>query len=120
MNDVLILLMIGVVAGFISGGVGIGGGIVIVPALMFFLGYSQHQASGTTLAMMVAPIGLFSAWNYFKSGYVEIKSSLIILTAFFVGSYFGSLLAVNLPAKTLQRIFGILIFGVSLKYIFGK
>ncbi|MCF8295049.1 MAG: sulfite exporter TauE/SafE family protein [Bacteroidales bacterium] len=120
MNDVLILLVIGLLAGFISGGVGIGGGIVIVPALMFFLGYSQHQASGTTLAMMVAPIGLISAWNYYKSGYVEIKSSLIILSAFFLGSYFGSLLAVNLPAKTLQKIFGILLFAVSLKYIFGK
>ena len=120
MNEVVILLLIGLVAGTMSGGLGVGGGIIIVPALVFFLGYTQHQASGTSLAMMVAPIGLFSAWNYYRNGFVEIKSSAIILIAFFLGSYIGSLIAVNLPAKTLQRIFGFILLAVSIKFILGK
>lgn len=120
MNEVLILLLIGLVAGTMSGGLGVGGGIIIVPALVFFLGYTQHQASGTSLAMMIAPIGIFSAWNYYRNGFVEIRSSAIILVAFFLGSYIGSLIAVNLPAKTLQRIFGFILLAVSVKFILGK
>jgi uncharacterized membrane protein YfcA len=120
MTQILLLLLIGLAAGFVSGSFGVGGGIILIPALVFFLGFSQHTAQGTSLAMMVAPIGLISAWNYYKQDYVNIKVALIVLVAFFVGSYFGSLLAVNISGKLLHRLFGVLLLAAALKMIFGK
>ena len=120
MTGILILLAIGLLAGFVSGTFGVGGGIVIIPALIFVLGFTQHQAQGTSLAMMVAPIGLVAAWNYYKQGFVDIKVALIILAAFFVGSYLGSLLSVQISGRWLQKIFGVLMIVVAVKLIIGK
>ncbi len=120
MSEIFILLLIGITAGFLSGGFGIGGGIIIIPALIFLLGFTQHQASGTSLAFMSAPIGLLAAINYYKAGHVNIKAAAFILAAFFIGSYLGSKIAINIPAKTLQRAFGFILLLSSLKFIFGK
>jgi len=118
--SVIILLSIGLLAGFLSGMVGIGGGIVIVPVLVYYLGFSQHTAQGTTLALFLMPIGLLGVFNYYKAGYVDIKSALIIATTFVLGSYLGSKLALKLDQQTVKKVFGIMILIISLKMIFWK
>ncbi len=120
MNDILILLVIGLVAGALSGIVGIGGGIVIVPALIYFFKFSQHEAQGTTLALFLLPIGILGAYNYYTEGYIDVKTALIIGSTFIVGSYFGSKVAISLNQETLKKVFGVLILLLSLKMIFGK
>ena len=120
MNSILILLAIGIVAGMLSGLVGVGGGIIIVPVLVYFLGYSQHQAQGTTLFLFMLPVGVLGVYNYYKAGNVDFKAALIIGCTFIVGSYIGSKAALALDQNTVKKLFGILIFIVSLKMIFGK
>lgn len=117
-NEILILIAIGVLAGFISGSLGVGGGIIVVPGLIFFLGLSQHQAQGVSLGMMLAPIGLVAFINYYKAGYINIKYSLLLLAVFFIGSYLGSRMAVQMPAATLKKIFGILMLIAGARMIF--
>lgn len=120
MTTVIILLSIGLVAGILSGMVGIGGGIVIVPVLVYFLGFSQHQAQGTTLAMFLMPIGILGVYNYYKEGYVDIKSALIIAITFILGSYLGSKLSIKLDQAIVKKVFGIIILLISLRMIFWK
>ncbi len=119
-NDIIILIIIGVFAGFLSGSMGIGGGIIIVPALIFFFGISQHEAQGTSLGILVFPVAIAGAYNYYKEGYINTKFVFIILFAFLVGGYFGSLLSVNLPDKVLKKVFGILILLIGIKMVFSK
>jgi len=119
-NELIILIVIGLAGGFISGSFGVGGGIVIVPALVFILGLTQHQAQGTSLAMMLAPIGLLAAWNYYRSGYINVKFAFILMIAFILGAYFGSLFAINLTDTWLKRLFGVLMVFVGIKMILGK
>lgn len=119
-SDLLLLIVIGLSAGLVGGSLGVGGGIVIVPALMFLFGYSQHQAQGTSLAFMLPPIGILAAYNYYKEGHVDIKVALILCLAFIVGGYIGSMVSVNLPAKTLKKIFGFFMLFVAIKMISGK
>lgn len=120
-NNLLILLAIGLLAGFIAGGLGVGGGIIIVPALVFVFGMTQHQAQGTSLAVLAIPIGFIAAAsNYHKQGFINYKYALILVVAFLVGSYLGSKVSVNLPAKTLKKAFGILMLVAGLKMFFGK
>lgn len=118
LNEILILIAIGVLAGFISGSLGVGGGIIIVPGLIFFLGLGQHEAQGVSLGMMLAPIGLLAFINYYRAGYVNIRYSLLLLVIFFIGSYLGSLMAIQLPAATLKKIFGILMLIAGARMIF--
>jgi uncharacterized membrane protein YfcA len=118
LNTLIILSMIGLLAGFISGGLGVGGGIIIVPALVFFLGFTQHQAQGISLGIMLAPIGLIAFMNYHQQGFTNLKYSLLILVVFFIGSYLGSKLAVQIPALTLKKIFGGLMLVAGLRMIF--
>ena len=117
-NEILILVAIGILAGFISGSLGVGGGIIIVPGLVFFLGLTQHQAQGVSLGMMIAPIGLLAFINYYKAGHINLKYSILLLALFFVGSYLGSLMAVQLPAATLKKIFGALMLVAGIRMIF--
>ena len=119
-TSLIFLILIGFLAGIISGFAGVGGGIIVVPALVLFLGFSQAQAQGTSLAMMLPPIGILAAYNYFKSGYVNIKYAAILAVVFIIGSYFGSKVAVGLPEITLKRIFGVLMLLVAFKMMFGK
>lgn len=117
---VLVLLAVGLAAGFLSGMVGIGGGIIIVPVLVYFLGFTQHQAQGTTLFMFLLPIGILGVMNYHKQGYVDYKTALIICSTFVFGSYFGSKLSISLDQKTVKQIFGAIIILLGAKMLFWK
>jgi len=119
-NEIILLLAIGFLAGVVGGSLGLGGGIIIVPALVFILGFSQHQAQGTSLAVLLFPIGILGVINYAKNGYVNYKYALILIVAFVLGSYLGSVISVHLPAKTLKKIFGIFMLVLSIKMIFDK
>src|SRR6187455_2540472 len=90
MQTLIILLLVGLAAGTLSGMVGIGGGIIIVPALVYFLGFSQKLAQGTSLGILLLPIGLLGVLQFYKQGYIDIRVVLVISAAFFFGSYFGS------------------------------
>ena len=113
-------LLLGLLAGVLSGLIGIGGGIVIVPALVFLFGMSQHNAQGTTLALLVPPIGILGAWTYYKAGYVDIKIAALVAAGFFAGSLFGSRIATNVSETTLERIFGVALVLIGIKMIFGR
>jgi uncharacterized membrane protein YfcA len=113
------LIVIGLLAGAVSGLVGIGGGIVMVPALTQLLGFSQHQAQGTTLAMMVPPIGLWAAMTYWKQGYVDVKVAAFLCVGFVVGSIVGSYFAVGLPTEILRRVFAGILLVISLRMLFS-
>jgi uncharacterized membrane protein YfcA len=119
-NEVIILIAIGLSAGIVSGLLGVGGAIIIVPALVFFFGLTQHQAQGTSLAILLLPVGLLAFWNYYKQGYVNFKIAIIIVLAFFIGGYLGSLLAVRLPERILKIGFGILIILLGFRMVFKK
>ena len=120
MNSIYILLLVGLIAGAMSGLVGIGGGIIIVPVLVYFLNFNQQQAQGTTLFMFLFPIGILGVMNYYKAGYVDIKTALIVGSTFIIGSYFGSKLAISLDQKTVKQIFGVIIVLLGFKMIFWK
>lgn len=112
------LLIVGICAGYLSGLVGVGGGIVIVPALVYIFGYSQHLSQGTTLALMIPPIGIFAAVEYYRKGFVDIRVAAIIIAGFLVGSFLGSKLAIGLPDHTIRKIFAILMIGIAVKMLF--
>ena len=118
--QIFILLIIGLVAGTASGMVGIGGGIIIVPALVYFLGMNQHTAQGTTLAMLTIPVGILGAYNYYQSGNVNLKALVLIACTFVIGSFLGSKLSLSIDQKTLKKIFGYVLLAISFKMILGK
>ena len=120
MNEVILLIVIGSAAGFVAGALGVGGGTVMIPAMVFILGLTQHQAQGTSLAIMIPPIGLVAAYNYYKAGHVNVNYALIMILAFVAASYFGSKLAINMPALALKRIFAVILIIVAVKMFIGK
>ena len=120
MGIIVLLLIIGVLAGVLSGLIGIGGGIIVIPALVFFLGFSQQTAQGTTLAMMVPPIGLLAAWAYYKEGFVDVKAAAIICIGFIAGSYFGAKFATGISQDMLRKIFSVILILVAVKMFFTK
>ena len=115
-----IFILFGLAAGVLSGLLGIGGGIFIIPAMIFLLGFSQKMAQGTTLAMMVPPIGLLAAWAYYKAGFVDIKVAGLMCVGFFIGGFFGAKFATALSGVTLSRIFGVAMLAISIKFILAK
>jgi len=118
--QLIIILLIGLMAGLVSGALGVGGGIIIVPSLIFFLGFSQHLAQGTSLAILLLPTGILAVMQYYKNGYVDFKVAFILMLLFVIGAYLGSRLSVNIPDKMLRKIFGIFMLLVSIKMIIGK
>lgn len=120
MATILILLVIGLMAGILSGLVGIGGGIIIVPALVYFIKMSQQQAQGTSLATLLLPVGILAVYNYYKSGAVDVKSALIISITFVIGGFIGSKIAIAIDQSLMKRVFGIFLFLISIKMILGK
>jgi uncharacterized protein len=120
MGDVSGYLILGLLAGALSGLVGLGGGFVIVPALVFIFGFSQHQAQGTTLALLVPPIGLLAAWTYYRQGFVDIRVAGLIAVGFVVGSLLGARYAMTLSNETLEKVFGVALVLIGLKMIIGK
>lgn len=115
----ILLVVIGLVAGIASGMVGLGGGIIVIPALIFLVGVDQYTAQGTSLALMLPPIGLLAAINYYKAGAINLTYAIIIAIAFFVGGYFGSKLALSLPENMVRKIFAIFIITMGIKMLFG-
>jgi uncharacterized membrane protein YfcA len=120
LNEVGLLALLGIIAGLLSGALGIGGGIISIPGLIYLLGVSQQMAQGTSLAFMIPPIGLIAALNYYKAGYVNIKYAIIIAIFFVIGSYFSSNLVVKLDPKMLRRVFALLLVVVAGKMFFQK
>ena len=120
MTDDLLYVLLGLVAGTLSGLIGIGGGVIIVPALVYLFGFSQHHAQGTTLALLVPPIGLPAAWTYFKHGAVNFEVAMLVCVGFFLGGFLGAKLATGLSNVALERVFGIAMLAVALKMLFAK
>jgi uncharacterized membrane protein YfcA len=114
---VIILLLIGLAAGILSGLVGVGGGLIIVPALIFFLGYSQHQAQGTSLGLLLLPVGILAVLNYYNKGQIDVKVVAVMSIAFVLGGWLGSKLALRLPADTVKKIFAIFLFYSAFKLL---
>jgi uncharacterized protein len=117
---IAILVLIGIAAGIFGGIFGVGGAIIMIPALVYFMGMDQHMAQGTSLAVMLPPIGLFAAYNYYKAGQANLWYAVIIAIAFMIGGYFGSKIALNLPENLMKKIFGIFLILVALRLIFTK
>lgn len=117
---ILILIVIGIITGVMAGMLGIGGAIIMIPALVYLLGISQQTAQGTSLAVMLPPIGIIAAYNYYQAGHVNIRFAIILAIFFLVGSYFGSRLALTIPQPMLKKIFGILLLLVAAKMLFSK
>lgn len=116
--DILVLILTGLAAGILSGMFGIGGGIIIVPALIYFLGMTQHQAQGTSLGVLTLPIVALGAYNYYKTGNLDIKAALVIASAFLIGGYFGSKISLSIDHVILKKVFGALMIVVAIKMIF--
>ena len=116
----LLLIVIGIITGFMAGMLGIGGAIIMIPALVFFLGLTQQMAQGTSLAVMLPPIGIIAAYNYYKAGQDNLTFAMILAATFLIGSYFGSKLAINIPQPVLKKIFGVLLLLVAVKMLFSK
>jgi uncharacterized membrane protein YfcA len=116
-QTIFILITIGLLAGVLSGFVGVGGGIVIVPGLVYMLGFSQHQAQGTSLFILSMPVVILATMNYWKSGNVNWKFGLIIAATFILGGYIGSKLAIKISPGLVKFLFGILMAYVSFRLI---
>ena len=117
MSMIVGLLLIGFAAGILGGMVGVGGGLIVVPALVFFFGFSQHQAQGTSLGLLVLPVALLGMINYYKAGYVDFKVVGLLAISFFIGSYFGSKWSLSVPQETIKKFFAILLFYTAFKMI---
>jgi uncharacterized membrane protein YfcA len=114
------LIVIGLLAGVLSGVLGVGGGLIMIPLMVLILGYNQHEAQGTSLAVLAVPVTFFAAYNYYSEGYVNWKYALIIAAGFAVGGYFGSKLAISINQNILKKIFGFILLIAAYKMFFGK
>ncbi|HAK11091.1 MAG TPA: permease [Chitinophagaceae bacterium] len=117
-NTILLLLITGLAAGMLSGLIGIGGGILIVPALVYLLVFSQKAAQGNSLAILLLPVGLLGVIQYYKQGYVDWRVVGLVALGFALGSYFGSKLALSLSDLMLKKVFAIILLLLSLKMLF--
>jgi uncharacterized membrane protein YfcA len=117
-EQIILLLLIGLAAGFMSSMVGIGGGIIIVPALVFFCGMDQKLAQGTSLMIITLPVTAAGTYTYYKYGHVNWQASLMIAATFVVGGYLGGTLANKLETIVIKRIFAIFLLAISLKMLF--
>jgi uncharacterized membrane protein YfcA len=113
----IILLLIGLGAGMLSGLIGVGGGIVILPALMFFVGFNQYEAQGTSLGLLLLPIGILAVMNYYQKGYIDSKFVGIMAIGFFIGGFLGSKLALAVSQDTLKKIFAVVLFYTAFKML---
>ena len=118
--NIFLYLLLGLITGIFSGLIGIGGAIIIIPILVLLFGLSQHTAQGTTLALMVPPIGLLAAWTYYKDGFVDLKIAGLICLGFFVGGLVGARYATQIPEQVLRKMFGLVLLIASLKMILTK
>lgn len=119
MNQAL-YIGLGLVAGILGGMFGIGGGTILIPALVYLFGLTQHQAQGTTLAIMVPPIGLLAAMRYYYAGNVKLGMAALICVGFFIGGWIGANFIQNVPDLALKRLFGLYLLIISVRMIIGK
>ncbi len=119
-TQLIILILIGLLSGFSSGLLGIGGAVILIPGMIFLLGMSQHSAQGTSLAVLLLPVGIFATMNYYKAGYVNFKFAAVIIVTFIIGSYLGSTVAVHIQEKMLNKIFALLLLFIGVKMFFTK
>jgi uncharacterized protein len=120
LEAVLLLALIGIIAGMLSGLVGVGGGIVMVPLLIYLMGFNQHQAQGTSLTVLVVPVTAAAVYNYYKEGYIDWRYAGIIALFFVVGGYFGSKMAISIDQKMLKKIFAVVLLFVAGKMLLSK
>lgn len=118
LQNVTVIALIGTIAGILGGMLGLGGAIIIIPALVMMLGYSQQMAQGTALMMMVLPVGFLAAFQYYQKGYVDLKAAFIMAIFFFVGGYLGAKYATQLPQEILRKSFAILLIVIAVKMLF--
>jgi uncharacterized membrane protein YfcA len=118
-QEILILIAIGLAAGAMSGFVGIGGGVIMVPALIYIMGMTQHSAQGTSLLLMLPPIGILAVMNYWRAGEMNWKYGIVIAVAFVIGGYFGSKLALKLSPAIVKLVFGVLMLYISVRMIYS-
>jgi uncharacterized membrane protein YfcA len=118
LTTLIILILIGLAAGLLSGMVGVGGGIIIVPCLVFFLGLTQKAAQGNSLALLVLPVGILGVMNYYKAGHVDGRIIALMAVGFIAGSFFGSRFALSLNDDKLKKVFAILMMLISIKMLF--
>jgi len=114
---IISLIIIGLLAGFLSGVMGVGGGVIMIPLMALFLGLTQHQAQGTSLSVLAVPVTLLAAFTYYKEGYVDWKNAAIIAVFFVVGGFFGAKIAVNLDQRMLKKIFAIVLIIIAVKML---
>ncbi|SEG02048.1 hypothetical protein SAMN05421847_1309 [Halpernia humi] len=117
-QQIIYVIAIGIIAGILSGLLGIGGAVLIIPVLVLLLGFSQQMAQGTTLLMMVPPIGALAAWQYYKEGTVDFRVAGLLALGFLVGGYFGGKFANEIPQTILKKLFAILLLVIALKMLF--
>jgi uncharacterized membrane protein YfcA len=117
---IMSLILIGILAGVLSGLVGVGGGIIMVPLLVMFFGFNQHQAQGTSLAVLAVPVTAVAVFNYYKEGQINIKYAAIIALFFVIGSIFGSKFALTLDQKMLKKIFAVVLLVIAGKMLLDK
>jgi len=117
---IIILILIGLFAGVFGGFVGLGGGVIMVPALVYILGMSQHAAQGTSLAVMLPPIGILAAYNYWKAGELNMNYAMIIAASFIIGGYFGSKFALQMPVAMMKKIFAFALIIMAVNMLIRK
>ena len=120
LHNAVLIALIGAIAGLLGGVLGLGGAIIIIPALVMLLGYSQQMAQGTALIMMVLPVGVLAAFQYYQKGFVDVKAALILAAFFFVGGYFGAKFATSIPQEFLKKAFAVMLVGIAIKMWFQK
>lgn len=116
-QTIVTIILIGLAAGILGGMVGVGGGIVIVPALVYFLAFSQHEAQGNSLALMLFPVGILGVINYYRKGYVDFRYAGLLAIGFVLGSYLGSRFSLSLPQLTVKKVFAAVMLLVALKML---
>ncbi len=121
-TTIITLVIIGLSAGILSGLVGVGGGIIMVPLFILFLGLSQHNAQGLSLAVMLPPVTFLAVYNYHKAGggSIDWKVALIVSVLFIIGGFLGSKIALQIDQRTLKKVFGVMMLIVAIKLIFTK
>jgi uncharacterized protein len=117
-QTILIIIVVGIAAGILSGLVGVGGGIIIVPSLVYFIGFSQKTAQGTSLALIMLPVGIFGVLQYYKQGHVDYRIVGLLAIGFLAGSFLGSKIALNISQETLKKVFAILMIFIAIKMLF--
>jgi len=117
-QDLVTVILIGIAAGLLGGVLGLGGAIIIIPALVMILGFSQQMAQGTTLLMLVLPVGALAAMQYYKAGNVDVKTALVLAVSFFISAYFGAKFANSIPQDMLRKLFALLLIAIAVKMLF--